>query len=44
MSSEKSWLALERRDVWHPYASMKDPIQAYAVKRAQGVELEFEDG
>jgi len=44
MSSEKSWLAFERQHVWHPYASMKDPIQAYAVKRAQGVELEFEDG
>ena len=38
------WLAFEREHVWHPYASMKSPIPAYAVKRAAGVYLEFEDG
>ncbi|MDQ6969009.1 MAG: adenosylmethionine--8-amino-7-oxononanoate transaminase [Mariprofundus sp.] len=40
----QDWLAFERAHVWHPYASMKTPIAAYAVKRAAGVYLEFEDG
>ena len=38
------WLAFERDHVWHPYASMLDPLQAYAVRRAEGVHLELEDG
>jgi len=36
--------AFEREHVWHPYASMKNPASVYAVKRAEGVSLEFEDG
>ncbi|ATX80674.1 adenosylmethionine-8-amino-7-oxononanoate aminotransferase [Mariprofundus aestuarium] len=44
MSGEESWLAFERRHVWHPYASMQNPAPVYPVKRAEGVELEFEDG
>jgi len=43
-SPSHDWLAFEREHVWHPYASMKSPIPAYAVKRAAGVYLEFEDG
>ena len=38
------WQAFERSHVWHPYASMLDPLPAYAVRRAEGVCLEFEDG
>nr|WP_232710187.1 adenosylmethionine--8-amino-7-oxononanoate transaminase [Mariprofundus aestuarium] len=37
-------MAFERRHVWHPYASMQNPAPVYPVKRAEGVELEFEDG
>jgi len=43
-AQQPSWLAFERQHVWHPYASMKDPIPAYPVKCAEGVYLEFEDG
>ena len=44
MSGEESWLEFERQHVWHPYASMQNPAPVYPVKRAEGVELEFEDG
>jgi len=43
-SAHDDWLSFEREHVWHPYASMKSPIPAYAVQRASGVHLEFEDG
>lgn len=39
-----SWQAFEQNHVWHPYASMQNPVAAYPVKRAEGVELELEDG
>jgi len=39
-----SWQAFEAAHVWHPYASMFDPVPAYPVKRADGVYLELEDG
>jgi adenosylmethionine-8-amino-7-oxononanoate aminotransferase len=38
------WLEFERKHVWHPYASMKNPIPVYPVKSAEGVTLTFEDG
>jgi len=38
------WLTFEREHVWHPYAPMLDPLPAYAVERAEGVYLQFEDG
>ncbi|ATX81125.1 adenosylmethionine-8-amino-7-oxononanoate aminotransferase [Mariprofundus ferrinatatus] len=44
MSDQENWLAFERRHVWHPYASMYNPSPAYPVRRAVGVELQFEDG
>jgi len=42
--TQQNWLDFERQHVWHPYASMKNPIQVYPVKRAEGVYLELEDG
>jgi len=39
-----NWQRFEREHVWHPYASMLEPIPAYAVRRAQGAWLELEDG
>ena len=39
-----AWQDFERQHVWHPYASMLNPLSAYPVKRAEGVYLEFEDG
>lgn len=44
MKQQEDWLAFERQHVWHPYAPMINPAQVYPVKRAAGVELEFEDG
>lgn len=38
------WQAFERRHVWHPYASMAEPAEMFAVARAEGVRLFLEDG
>lgn len=38
------WLAFEREHVWHPYASMTEPVTAFPVARAEGVRLYLEDG
>ncbi|MFC1542290.1 adenosylmethionine--8-amino-7-oxononanoate transaminase [Pseudomonadota bacterium] len=42
--SGADWLEFERKHLWHPYASMKNPIPAYPVSSAKGVTLTFEDG
>lgn len=42
--SQAEWRTFEREHVWHPYASMQDAPQAYAVERAEGVELQLTDG
>jgi len=39
-----NWQKFEAAHVWHPYASMFNPIPAYPVKRAHGVELELTSG
>ncbi len=41
---EQNWQDFEAAHVWHPYASMLNPISAYPVKRAEGVYLELEGG
>jgi len=44
LPGQKNWQEFEAAHVWHPYASMLNPVPAYAVKRANGVYLELEDG
>lgn len=42
--SVEKLLAIDRRNVWHPYTSMTEPLPVYAVKAASGVLLYLEDG
>ncbi|HHB13135.1 MAG TPA: adenosylmethionine--8-amino-7-oxononanoate transaminase [Chromatiales bacterium] len=37
-------MAFDRHYLWHPYASMTDPLPVYPVVGAQGVHLELADG
>ena len=37
-------LRFDRTHIWHPYASMVDPLPAYPVDRARGVRLTLHDG
>jgi adenosylmethionine---8-amino-7-oxononanoate aminotransferase len=37
-------LEFDRQHLWHPYASVTDPMQVYPVRRAYEVFLELEDG
>ena len=34
----------DRLHVWHPYASMTNPLPVYPIERAEGVRLYLEDG
>lgn len=37
-------MAADRQHVWHPYAALPSHLPLFAVKSAQGVHLELEDG
>ncbi len=40
----QSDIEFDARHIWHPYTSMSQPIPAYPVVSAQGVELQLADG
>jgi len=44
MNRSEGWVAFDREHVWHPYASMKNPLPVYPVVKADGVRLVLEDG
>jgi len=42
--SAPSWLAFDRRHIWHPYAAMNSDLPLYPVVGASGVRLHLADG
>ncbi len=42
--TEQELLDYDRRHLWHPYTSMRDPLPSYAVRSCHGVRIELMDG
>ena len=41
---QADWLSFDKEHVWHPYASMQNPLSVYPVVAAEGVYLTLQDG
>ncbi|MEA3302120.1 MAG: adenosylmethionine--8-amino-7-oxononanoate transaminase [Pseudomonadota bacterium] len=44
MAMQQDWRAFEREHIWHPYSSLGNPADLYAVTSAQGCRLMLDDG
>ena len=44
MNRTETYLAFDKKHIWHPYTSMTHPMGAYMVKRAEGVHIHLADG
>jgi adenosylmethionine-8-amino-7-oxononanoate aminotransferase len=42
--TKKIGLDIDREHIWHPYASMTDPMPVFQVRSASGVTLHLDDG
>ena len=40
----KEILSYDRKHLWHPYTSMRDPLRVFHAVRAEGVRIELADG
>ena len=41
---DQEWLEIDRKSIWHPYTSIRDPLPVYPVVSASGVHLTLADG